>query len=55
MAPVVASIATLVTFFVAAGDVQPEANGVPFAAFSAIAVLADEAKDNPSVTFARTV
>ncbi len=55
IAPVVALMATLATFLVAAGEVQPEAKGAAFAAFSAIAVFADPASAKPSVTLARTV
>jgi hypothetical protein len=55
IAPVDALIATLETFFVPEGGVQPEAKAAPFAAFSETAVLADAAIESPSVTFARTV
>ena len=43
------------TFAVADGAVQPLAKGAALAAFSDTAVLAAEANDKPSVTFARTV
>lgn len=55
MKPEVASIVTPVTLVVADGADQPEANGVPLAAFSDTATLAESISDRASVTFARTV
>ena len=55
MAPLDCDKATVFTLPVAAGEVQPESSGAPLAAFSETATLAEPAKDNPSVTFARTV